>query len=317
KQYTVAEAVLSAPPPSEAPALGELIIAAKLEDVLDAPEGEHKTFQLGTTEIDPVVEDAFVPGSTVYVVSQVLNGTSSHRVRFSILSGENVLQSEESLIQEPANGAVTSALGLLDLEPGSFTIRAELLDGSGNVLGRRSKPFQISPRTFVARAGFVYRHSFGLDLPGLLDMTLGEQLMVQGRIDEAEARLRRAVEAAGDDPKLTMARWKLASALLFKRKADEALSLLIPLKDSFPNQVEVVEGLGFSYYIKEDYTQAAPFLEQAKGLRPPDTSLLNALGDCYQRLANHEKAKENFELSLQLNPQQEGVKARLKMLSGA
>ncbi|HSF16430.1 MAG TPA: tetratricopeptide repeat protein [Vicinamibacteria bacterium] len=51
-------------------------------------------------------------------------------------------------------------------------------------------------------------------------------------------------------------------------------------------------------------------------LRPADTSLLNALGDCYERTANANKAREMFELSLELNPQQEGVRARLAGLSG-
>jgi Flp pilus assembly protein TadD len=201
------------------------------------------------------------------------------------------------------------------VEPGPISLLVELVDGSGAILDSRAREIAVSPRTSIPRAGFVYRRSFGADAPGLLDMTLGEQLMAQGRIDEAEERLRRAVEAA--NPELTMAKWKLASALLFKREADEALSLLLPLEKEYANQVEVVEGLGFSYYIKEDFARAAPFLEQAKALRPPDTSLLNALGDCYQRLSDPLKARENFERSLELNPQQEGVKARLEMLSGA
>ncbi len=210
-------------------------------------------------------------------------------------------------------GAVDGELTLLKAEPGDYVLRAELIDGMGTVAGSESKPLSISPRTSIIRAGFVYRHSFNADVPGLLDMTLGEQLMARGQIDEAEARLRRAV--VPDNPQLPMAKWKLASALLFRRDADEALELLLPLKDEYKDQVEVAEGIGFSYYIKESYSEALPYLERARGLRTPDTSLLNALGDCYQRLSNNAKAREMFELSLQLNPGQQGVKARLAMLS--
>jgi len=315
KQYTVAEASVSAPAIASTPALGDLVLASKLDDVLDASEETYKTFQLGSIEIDPVVEDAFTVGSTIHVVSQVMNATPADKVRFTLIAGDSVLHSEEKNVLVPATGVVTGGLPLLGVEPGDYGIRVELLDGAGSVVDTRNRSVRVSPRTSIARAAFVYRHSFGVELPGLLDMTLGEQLMVQGRIDEAEAKLRRAV--AADNPQLAMAKWKLASALLFKREADEALSLLLPLQQDYANQIEVVEGLGFSYYIKESFNEAAPFLEQAKSLRPPDTSLLNALGDCYQRLSNPAKAKENFELSLQLNPQQEGVKARLKMLSGA
>jgi GWxTD domain-containing protein len=315
KQYTVAEAAVTAPTPSTAPGLTELVLASKVDERLDTPEDAHKTYQLGWFEIDPVVEDAFTVGSTIHAVTQVRNPTSESRVRFSLHSGEAVLYAEEKDVVEGETRAVAAALSIVGVEPGPLGLLVELLDGSGAVQDSRTREITVSPRTSIPRAGFVYRRSFGTDSPGLLDMTLGEQLMARGRIDEAEERLRRAVEAA--NPQLTMAKWKLASALLFKREADEALSLLLPLEKEYANQVEVVEGLGFSYYIKEDFSRAAPFLEQAKALRPPDTSLLNALGDCYQRLSDPLKARENFERSLELNPQQDGVKARLKMLSGA
>ena len=125
--------------------------------------------------------------------------------------------------------------------------------------------------------------------------------------------LRAAV--AANNPRLTMAKWKLASAILFKREADEALEILQPLEADYPDQVEVVEGIGFAHYIKKDYAKALPYLEKSKGLRPADTSLLNALGDCYQSLQQPAKARESFELSLELNPGQEGVKSRLASLS--
>ncbi len=51
-------------------------------------------------------------------------------------------------------------------------------------------------------------------------------------------------------------------------------------------------------------------------IRPPDTSLLNAVGDCYQQIGRVEKAREMFELSLGANPNQPGVKARLAELGG-
>jgi len=216
--------------------------------------------------------------------------------------------------EDASTGAVAAPLPLLKLEPGDYTVVAELYDAAGALVDSRSRTAQLSPRTSIPRPAFVYRHSFSSDVPGLLDMTLGEQLMTRGRIDEAEARLRAAV-AAGN-PDLDMARWKLASALLFKREADEALELLSPLEERYPDQVEVVEGLGFSYYIKQDYARALPYLEHSRGLRPADTSLLNALGDCYERLSNVAKAREVFEESLGLNPEQEGVKARLAGLPG-
>ena len=53
------------------------------------------------------------------------------------------------------------------------------------------------------------------------------------------------------------------------------------------------------------------------GIRAPDTSLLNAVGDCYERLGDNAKAREYYERLLELNPQQGGVKVRLEGLDSA
>ena len=102
-----------------------------------------------------------------------------------------------------------------------------------------------------------------------------------------------------------------------ERHADRALQLLLPLEDAHPNEYEVVEGIGFAHYIKQDYAQARDYLERSAGIRAPDTTLLNAVGDCYERLGENAKAKEYYERSLELNPQQEGVKVRIEGLDSA
>ena len=315
KQYTVAEAEVSAPATTEALALSELVLAGKLAQAVDAAEGEHETFELGGMEIDPVTQPVYALDSTLHVAAQLVNGSLDHEIRFSVFPADATepVATEQGEILVTGAGLVSGEVPLMGLPAGDYRLQGELLDGEGRVEATREKPFQISPRTSIARAGIVYRHSFSADVPGLLDMTLGEQLMVRGRIDEAEQRLRLAV-AAGN-PQLPMAQWKLASAVLFKRGADEALALLKPLEETYGDQVEVVEGLGFAYYIKQDHASALPYLEEAKTLRPPDTSLLNAIGDCYETLQQPDKAKEAFELSLQLNPEQAGVKARLAGLT--
>ena len=50
-------------------------------------------------------------------------------------------------------------------------------------------------------------------------------------------------------------------------------------------------------------------------LRPPQSPLLNALADSYQNLGESGKAREVFERSLTLNPEQPAVKERLASLS--
>lgn len=317
KEYSVAETEVSVPELARDQAfLSSLLLASNTESHMAATEDEHKTFQLGSFELDPVADGVFAIGSNIHAVSQVVGGSGGERVRFSLLSGEGAVMHTEDVRVSDVSGVVAADLPLLQLEAGTYQVRAELLDAAGAVVagGVYERKVTLSPRTTIPRPAFVYRHSFNSEVPGLLEMTLGEQLMVQGRLDEAEAKLREAV--AAENPNLDMAKWKLASAVLFKRDADEALRLLLPLEAGYPDQIEVVEGLGFSFYIKEDYGKALTYLEHARALRPPDTSLLNAIGDCYEQMSDSAKAREAFEQSLALNPGQEGVKARLAGLSG-
>ena len=135
-----------------------------------------------------------------------------------------------------------------------------------------------------------------------------------GRVADAKAQYEKAV--AADNPNLPMAKWRLAGIVLFDRDADRALELLTPLEESFPNEYEVIEGLAFAYYIKEDYVRAKGYLERSAAIRAPDTTALNALGDCYERLGETEKAKGRYQRSLELKPDQQGVQARLAGLTG-
>ena len=182
----------------------------------------------------------------------------------------------------------------------------------GELVGGRSVPVVLSPRTVVPRPGFVLRKEFNTRIPQLLALARGDQLWNLGRFDAAREDFEKAV--AGN-LNLPLARWKLANAYLRSRDAERSLALLAPLEQAFSSQFEVIAGLGFAYYFKDDFQKATEYLEKAMTIRPPDTELLNATADCHLRLGNTDKAKAYFERSLELDPSQEAVKRRLAELS--
>ena len=86
------------------------------------------------------------------------------------------------------------------------------------------------------------------------------------------------------------------------------------LAESHPRQIEVVEGIGFSHYIRNECPQAIPHFERSLELRAADPSILNATGDCYQRVGLPQKALSMFRLSLQAKPDQAAVRQRINDL---
>jgi tetratricopeptide (TPR) repeat protein len=310
KDYTAAEreVVVPAIEPGR-PALGDLVLAYGHEGAF-AGSGPHRTFETGGREVYPAMENVFAIGSTMHAMVQCFDQGSGRRVRFRISKGDSTATEETGEVVE---GVAFKEIPLLGLDSGYYTLLADLVDSEGTVLASRSAPLTVSPLNAIARPAFIYRHSFNVDAPGLVEMTIGNQLMASGRMEEAEAMLEKAV--AADNPALPMARWRLATLVLYSRKADRALELLLPLEKDFPNEYEVVEGIGFSYYIQSDYDRARDYFERSATIRAPDTTILNALGDCHERLGNPERAKELYQRSLELNPEQGGVRARLAGLT--
>ena len=317
QQYTVASAEVEVPATgSGSVGLADLVLAYRSELEPGFSGLRFGTFQFGSTVLEPSVGGVFASQDLLSVAAQPVNARDEHRIRFRILPddgpGDAAPASARPLVERTVLAGSVGApamedFPLADLGAGRYRVTADLLDGAGAPIASRDAPLLVSPRATVDRPGFIVRRSFATHVPGLLALALGDQFMAHGRIPEAIVAFREATA----NPDLPMARWKLASALLFTGQADEALDLLLPIEADHPNEIEVAEGVGFAYYIRRECGEALPRLEHALTLRAADPSLLNALGDCHEQLGNGERARAMFERSLELNPGQQGVRDRL------
>jgi tetratricopeptide (TPR) repeat protein len=312
KQFTVAEEEIHVPALDGKPSLSDIVVGYKEEIVPTSREDEYLTFQVGNTRVYPTVENIFAIGETVHVLTQAQGAASDFTVRFTLLNGEETLHESEKAL-ENGGGLILEQVPLLKISGGNYQLRAELVDPAGAVVAEKFTEVNVSPRSFIPRPAFVYRRGFNTGVAGLLSLARGQQLLALGQVESALSELEDAV--AADNPELPMAQWKLAGALIYVREADRALELLLPLKDAYPNEYEVAEGMAFAYYIKKEFVVAVEHFEKAISIRSPDIIVLNALGDCYQELGRMDEAREAFELSLQLNPGQAGVKERIQSLS--
>jgi len=310
-QYTVAEAELHIPrfdvSSASEPVLTDVILAF---DTRASTRGGVYTYEIGDLRIHPAAEGLFVIGDTVHLVTQVLGASPLHRVVFELRYLNDRDEIVRVLEREVGLGPVVVDHMKLDgLVGGDYEVVARLVSPSGEVESSRVAPLTVSPRSFAARPGFVYRRGLDTRIPGLLHYLVGEQLWNLGRYQEATAALEAAV-ATGNE-RLVPAKWKLANAYLRESRADDAFRLLKPLEEAFSDRYEVMAGLGFALYLQDDFESAADYLARARALAPPDTMLLNALGDSYEKLGRLDEAREAFERSLALDGEQPAVKARL------
>ena len=317
KQYTVAEVTLNVPDYSEGnPALADVVLGYTTEVVATLRPSEFRAFQVGPIRVQPAADGLFAIGDTVHAVTQIVQAPEDYRVTFDLLQSLELLDHTETTVAESDGLAVVADLSLFQVTGGTYQVRARLITPDGNTVSERVTELNVSPRSFIPRSSFLLRRGFNSAVPGILSLARGEQLWNRRRFEEAQVELEKAVGA--NNPRIPSARWKLAQAYLHKARVDEAYQLLAPMEQQFSEVYEVVAGLGYVFYYKEQDDKAIGYLERARSIRPPDTILLNSLGNSYFRLGNIEKARETFERSLEMNHDQPEIREQLSTLtSGA
>ena len=136
----------------------------------------------------------------------------------------------------------------------------------------------------------------------------GNQALVNGRLDEAEAELRKAVTA---DPKATSARRNLALALIRKGDTDGAIEELNAAAAIDPNDVWIHVDLGNAYLSKGRAETAARSLEQAVALDPELAQARFSLANALIGLGRWGDARPHLETALRLDPAH--VRARYQL----
>jgi tetratricopeptide (TPR) repeat protein len=293
------------------PTLSDVVLGFGSELMLEASgPRELKTFQVGSALVHPSAGNVFVIGDTIHAFFQVLGAGPEDQLHFALLNGEEKVQERSTQASAYYDGTVIERFQLTDMVGGRYLFRVELVDSSGRIVAERSAPVQLSPRSEIARP-WTYRQSFDTTQLGSVELWRGDQLLALKRLAEARQEFERAVAV---NPELAEARWRLAGAFLGSGEDDRALELFADLEEDFPNQFEVVAGLGVAYYLKQDFAKAVSYLTRAMEIRFPDASLLNALADSHFQLGELEEASELFRRSLEVDSEQPAIEERITAL---
>ncbi|MGH9388415.1 MAG: hypothetical protein ACRD1Z_02295, partial [Vicinamibacteria bacterium] len=214
-QYTVAEReVKVVATPAEEPLLSDIVLGFQIEeDPTPGNPGSLKTFEAAGLRVHPATDGLFAIGDTAHVFFQVASAGADARLRITLLDGQRIIREHELLAAEYVERPLDQRLDLSEMAGGTYQVRVQLVGAAGpseQVLVEKTTSLTLSPRTAVPRPAFTARRSFDAAEPGMLAMTLGDQLWSLGRFDEARLKLEEAV--AANNPKLPMADWKLAGA---------------------------------------------------------------------------------------------------------
>jgi tetratricopeptide (TPR) repeat protein len=194
---------------------------------------------------------------------------------------------------------------------GRYRLEVALEDRDGEVLGKSSADFDVSPRSAIDPPWSLRWSSLDPTVPGVVETALAEQYL---RLDDrayARALYERALKK---NENLAAPRLVLGRYLLDEGNPAKAAEIVAPLAETRPEDVEVRRTLGDAYYQSGSPALAIPHFEKALELAGPDVPLLNALGACYAAAGEAARAIQILEQSLQRSPDQKSVQELLTKL---
>jgi tetratricopeptide (TPR) repeat protein len=131
------------------------------------------------------------------------------------------------------------------------------------------------------------------------DITHADELLAEGRYDEAISYLTRLLQAEPDDAD---ALWRLGVAYTEDEEPERALKALeffLTLNDTHPG---ALEACGCAEFKRKNYQQAQTYLRRAAELMPDSASIKRNLGVVHNQLGEPEQSYEQFRRSYELNP---------------
>jgi tetratricopeptide (TPR) repeat protein len=127
-----------------------------------------------------------------------------------------------------------------------------------------------------------------------------DDLLAEGRYEEAVSFLTRLLQAEPDDPD---ALWRLGVAYTEEEKPEKALRALeffLTLNDTHPG---ALEACGCAEFKRRNYLKSKEYLRRAADLMPDSASIKRNLGVVHNQLGEPEQSYAEFRRSYELNPE--------------
>ncbi len=317
KSYTLIESPVSAPPNDGRSRLSDLVLGHRFESLRPG----YRPFRLASDGVVPNPQAIYTIGDDFVAAVAPMSAPEGASVRFRIVSREPLsdgeLAHEAQLPASPDqySGLVALDFPLTDLGAGRYGLSAELLDRAGGVLSTRNAQFTISPRASLQEAGFRgVMLPFDPDRSGFANLALGEQWMNLDKTEEARPALEAAVAQA---PRLGRARELLARLEMESGNAERVVELLEPVYAEVQDRYDLIRTLGEAYFHLGRYDEAETLLSRAIVLVNPDARSLNLLGLARYQVSDFDGAREIFQRSLTLDPDQPEVQEALEAVDQA
>jgi GWxTD domain-containing protein len=312
QEFTSLEKEIIIPEEEPNPRLSQLLLGYQKER---SPSQSLKPFKVGDFQVLSQSNQTFLMKDRMFLFFQVLGGGPELRLNGS-LSYEISKQEEFLLSNTKKVGDYSTELSineefpLEDLSPGTYWLTVTLKDGD-RILDEKKEHFDITPVANFPRPWVFSKTLHPFSHPSYASI-LGRQYFSQGNAEKALAYLEKAFHSQPNSQDYAIV---LARVYLSVGQPGKAKTTLLPFRDSAEGRYELYLFLGQAHQALGEFQFAIPVFRDAITRYGMNIPILNALGECYFRLGNNTEALAAWNKSLEINPDQQELKEKVKSLT--
>ena len=314
KEFSILEKEIVVPADNTRPRIGGPYIGYRLENY---QREIHVPFKVMDKKLVVDPRKTFSAGDEIAYMYNVENLTEElraggeTRVRIRGLRKEKPIEKTFSVpLAGYAFGRILSlsqSLPAKDLEPDYYELTVSLVAADGKVLDDRKDTFIVSPNAAMGHP-IANAKGFALSNQFLYSYMLAQQEQKLGQPDKAKVLYEKAFSLNPDYKEGVV----MYTIFLVERKEfDRVLELVERLRGDEKRQFEYYSIRGKALLGKGQYADALVSLLEANKMYNSDLQVLNALGTCYWKTGQKQKALDALNASLRLAPDQPEVKKLL------
>ncbi|MFC2164463.1 GWxTD domain-containing protein [Acidobacteriota bacterium] len=314
KEFTSVERDIRIPQSADLPELSPIILSRTIENIV-ASEKTHRPFRLGRIGTSPSAKNAYAPGDDLYACFKLYGALEELEqngfLEFIILKEEQQVHvSRKNLKDNDNSEPFLQVFSLADFSPGYYLLKVLLRDENQKEIGQSSERFVIIPMASPPEYWCVSEVYPQSDDP-YYAFTLGRQMYSQGEMEKAVLLLEMAYSQRPASFEFSVALADTYYALGEYLKVQELMSRFL---EKAKDEPAVFRLLGRSCYEVQDYGKAIYYFKKYLSQFGTHIGLLNVLGDCYAETGNLDEALAAWERSLELDTNQDEIRAKIVSL---
>lgn len=300
-------------PESGSSQMSSLILANRINE--DSPYRQfNKAFKIGNLQVYPLLRKNFSQKDKFYLFFQVYNLTPNLEengiLEYAFHQEEQQFQTIRKKLSEYKNKRdFLQEFSLEKFPPGQYTLKVSLLDGEGNKVLFNREEFSVSEQSLPESWMLIQTYPASDD--PLYSALLGHQFLNKGEMTNACEELERAYSSNTDSLPYAL---NYARALLALNEYERTKESLIPFSEKPVEKFIIYKFLGIAHQGLKEYEKAISFYRQYISHEGASFEILNSIALCHYQSGDEREALRAWEKSLEINPDQDGIKEVIKIL---